>query len=255
MNMIAAVLYREFKIRTSSMMWLFYDLFVPIVYLLLFGIGFDRAMVHGIVAGGATISYNAFFLAGVLSMAGFGIAINTSYGLFVDRDNGIFYEFLTYPMTRQEFLVGKIVFNSLVSAVQAGLTIGLGAAFLGIPVRWELLPLAFAAVILGTAGWYFFLTVFALRIRRNDTFNTLLNVVYFVFMFSSSLFYPLDGLPAWLRGIAMANPLTWHTDVIRYLTIGLGVASSIALEALGFCLFLGASFTLAVRTLHDDIVK
>ena len=37
-------------------------------------------------------------------MAGFGIAIGTAWGFFTDRDNGIFYEFLTYPMGRGEFL-------------------------------------------------------------------------------------------------------------------------------------------------------
>jgi ABC-2 type transport system permease protein len=254
-SMILAVMYREFRIRTSSLTWLFYDLFVPLMYLLLFGIGLDRAMGSGVEIQGHAIGYNAFFLAGVLSMACFGIAINTSYGLFVDRDNGIFYEFLTYPMTRRQFLIGKILFNTLLSLVQALLTITLGALLLKITVRWEFIPLALIGVVLGTAGWFFFLSTFALRIHRNDVFNTFLNVVYFVLMFASSMFYPLDRLPAWLRTLSYANPLTWHTDVMRFATVGIGTASQIGLEGALYGVFLLFAFLFAVRTLQRGVLQ
>src|SRR5512135_932606 len=158
MNMILAVMYREYRIRSTSLTWLFYDLFMPLTYLLLFGIGLDRAFAGGITVDGGTVRYNAFFLSGVLSMACFGIAINTSYGFFVDRDNGIFYEFLTYPMTRSQFLVGKILFNCLLSILQAAITIFFGDLLLDIPVYLERLGLLLVAVILATAGWFFFLT-------------------------------------------------------------------------------------------------
>jgi ABC-2 type transport system permease protein len=255
MNMVFAVMYREFRIRTSSLTWLFYDLFVPLMYLLLFGLGLDRAMSSGFVLQGTPVPYNAFFLAGVLSMACFGIAINTAYGLFVDRDNGIFYEFLTYPMTRAEFLIGKILFNSLLSVVQSMLTITLGALLLGIPVLWHMLPLALAGAVVGTAGWFFFLSTFALRIHRNDIFNTILNVVYFLFMFASSIFYPLDRLPEWLRIVSYANPLTWHTDVMRLATVGIGIHSLVGIEAVMFVVFLLVCFVFAVRTLKSGVVR
>lgn len=253
--MILAVMYREFRIRTSSLTWMFFDLFMPLTYLLIFGIGLDRAFAGGVETPDGALGYTAFFLAGVLSMASFGIAINTSYGFFVDRDNGIFYEFLTYPMTRGQLLIGKILFNCLLSIVQGALTISLGVLLLDIPFRWEMSFWTFGGIVLGTAGWFFFLTIFALRIRRNDMFNTFLNVAYFLLMFASSLFYPVEGMPAWLRGISVANPLTWHTDVLRYSTVGVGDLGVILLEAAGFLIFLLISFWFAVRTLHHAILK
>ncbi len=255
MKMILAVMYREYRIRTTSLTWLFYDMFMPLTYLLLFGIGVDKAFAAGIMTGGGTVSYNAFFLAGVLSMACFGIAINTSYGFFVDRDNGIFYEFLTYPMTRGEFLVGKILFNCLLSLIQSTLTITIGVALLGIPVTWTRIGIVFAGIVAGTAGWFFFLASFALRIRRNDMFNTFINVAYFVLMFASSMFYPVDGMPVWLRSLSYANPVTWHTDVLRYATIGIGSLSTVLAEAAAFVAFLAISFGMAVRVLTRGVVK
>ncbi len=253
MTMIGAVMYREYRIRTTSLTWLFYDMFMPLTYLLIFGIGFNSAFPEGVTVDGMTLEYNAFFLAGVLSMAGFGIAINTAYGFFVDRDNGMFYEFLTYPMTRAEFLIGKIVFNCLLALLQAGFTIGIGAVVLDLTIRWELIGLVGLAQVLGTAGWFFFLTTFAIRIRRNDMFNTFINVAYFLLMFGSSLFYPLDALPVWLRTVAMLNPLTWHTDVLRFATVGAGSPGTVALEALGFLVFLAGTFALAVQTIRNPL--
>ncbi len=255
MRMILAVMYREYRIRTTSMTWLFYDLFMPLTYLLLFGIGLDKAFSAGITVGGSSHSYNAFFLAGVLSMACFGIGINTSYGFFVDRDNGIFYEFLTYPMTRGQFLIGKILFNAALSLTQGAITLTLGVLLLGIPLRLDLIGFALGGIVVGTAGWFFFLASFALRIRRNDMFNTFINVAYFVLMFASSMFYPLDAMPPWLRILSWLNPLTWHTDALRYATIGVGTLHIVLLEGVAYALFLLAAFWFAVRTLRSGILR
>lgn len=255
MNMILAVMYREFRIRTTSLTWAFFDLVMPLVYLLLFGLGLDRAFTGGIVSHGSVLSYKVFFLAGVLSMASFGIAINTSYGFFVDRDNGLFYEFLTYPMTRSQFLVGKILFNCLLSLGQCVATILAGYVVLAIDLNWGNAPFLIIGIMLGTAGWFFFLTPFALWIRRNDMFNTFINVVYFVLMFASSMFYPLDQLPSWLRVISYGNPLTWHTDVLRYAAVSIGSFHEVVIEATAFLGFLLVSFAVAVHTLHRGILR
>ncbi|MGH2568736.1 MAG: ABC transporter permease, partial [Bacteroidota bacterium] len=241
MQQILAVLYREFLIRTTSPLWLFFDLMLPLLYMLTFGVAFDKTVSAGMSHGGATVGYNAFFLAGVLSMSCFGTAINQSYGFFVDRDNGIFYEFLTYPMTRGQFLVGKIVFQAILAVVQCVLALLAAALLLDIPLKAEWLVFVFLAVMVGTAGWFFFLAIFAFLIRRNDMYNTVLNVGYFVLIFLSSMFYPLDNVPEWFRTMSYANPLTWLTDTLRFLTIGVGDFSTIGIEAVGFVLFLLAS--------------
>ncbi len=250
---ILAVMYREYKIRITSITWSSYDLAVPLFYLLFFGIGLNNAFSGGVTMGGARVPYNDFFLAGVIAMAGFGIAINVSYGFFVDRDNGIFYEFLTYPMTRGELLVGKILFSACITSIQALITLTIGGFALGIRARMEYLPLLLAANMVLTAGWFFALAIVALRIRRNDYFNAALNVLYFVLMFASSLFFPLDNSPAWLRTIAYANPMTWHADILRFLTIGAGTWDVLLPETIAYLLFASLALAGGIRTLKHDV--
>jgi ABC-2 type transport system permease protein len=253
MREIMAVVYREYLVRITGLTWMFFDLAVPLLYLLMFGVAFDRALGQGFAVGGQAISYNAFFLAGVLSMTCFGNALNTSYGFFIDRDNGILFEFLTYPMTRGQFLLGKILFQCVMTVLQSALTIFVSAVLLQVYVPWHAIPLILIAMIIGTAAWFFFLSIFAFLIRRNDTFNLVINVLYFVLMFLSSVFYPLERVPAWLRTVALLNPLSWHSDFLRFLTLGAGDLNVILLEIGGFCLFLVVSFWAAIRALQKTL--
>ncbi|MGH9788565.1 MAG: ABC transporter permease [Candidatus Acidiferrales bacterium] len=250
MSAIGAIFYRESKIRFTNLIWMFFDLFYPLAYFLLFGVMMSHALAAPLLSLG--VDYKAYFLAGVLGMASFGIATNTAWGLFTDRDNGIFYEMLTYPMSRGQFLVGKVLFNVLLAVLQAALTVGLGAALLRQPVRPEGLPLLLVGMMGGTAGWFFFFAIFALRIRRNDLFNTITNLFYFVFLFCSSIFYPLDPLPGWFRAVALVNPLTWQVDILRYATIGLGEPGTVLLEGAAFAVFSVVAFAYAIRCLKQQ---
>jgi ABC-2 type transport system permease protein len=248
-NALAAVMTREAKIRATNLLFIFWDLLYPLGYLLVFGVGINASLGF---SGGGAVGYNEFFLAGVLAMASFGIAANTSWSFFLDRDNGIFYEMLTYPMSRSEYLLGKVLFNVLIAVLQTVITVVLAALLLDVPLRARGWPLLALGMIVGTAGWFFFYAVFALRIRRNDAFNTVTSIFYFVFLFASSMFYPLEPLPAAYRVIAYANPITWHVDVLRYATIGLGDPSRIALESAAFCGFTVVSFGVAVAALRQQ---
>jgi ABC-type multidrug transport system permease subunit len=66
------------------------------------------------------------------------------------------------------------------------------------------------------------------------------------------MFYPLEPLPAAFRAIALANPVTWHVDVMRYATIGLGDPRRIAIEAGCFLAFTVVSFVTALYVLRRE---
>ena len=248
MNALGAVMYREGKIRATNLTFIFWDLFYPLGYLLVFGVGMTEGM--SLRVPGMEGNYNAFFLAGVLGMASFGIASNTAWSFFMDRDNGIFYEMLTYPMTRAHYLLGKVLFNLVVAIGQAAITVLLARWILGVAILIDRLPLLTAAVAVGTAGWFFFYAIFALVIRRNDAFNTVTSVFYFLFLFASSMFYPIEPLPRLFRALAIVNPITWQVDVMRYATINTGEPWRIAAQAAAFLAFTFVAFAGALWALR-----
>jgi ABC-2 type transport system permease protein len=248
-NGLAAIFYRDWRQRITNLGFVFWDLFVPVAYLLLFGLGFERTFGEQFAINGAKIPYADFFLAGVLAMTTFGIALNTSWGFFMDKDSGIFYELLTYPITRRQFLFGKILFNVLLSATGALLAILLGALALDVSIRWLWLPVTILVVMCTTAGWFFFLSVPAIRFDRMDSFNTFNSAAYILLMFLSTMFYPIDSLPTWFRTIAWLNPMTWQVDVLRYSLLGIGSTTVVLVEFACFMAFTFICLSLAVRTI------
>ena len=250
MAALSAMLYRETRIRVTNLTLIFWDVCYPLAYLFVFGVGMTQAI--GAPFGGGSVDYNSFFLAGVLGMASFGVAANTSWTFFMDRDNGIFFEMLTYPMSRVDYLSGKFLFTVGLTLIQTLLTLALADLTLGIRVRWDLLPLLVLTVVVGTMGWAAFYSIFALSTRRNDVFNAVTSIFYFVFLFASSIFYPLDTLPAWFRVAGLMNPITWQVDVMRYATIGVGDPRMLVWEAVAFVVFTVGSFWWCLRALRHQ---
>jgi ABC-2 type transport system permease protein len=248
MTAINAMVYREAKIRATNLVFIFWDVFYPLGYMLVFGVGVNAALGSPLVGEG--VDYNAFFLASVLGMASFGIASNTSWSFFLDRDNGIFFEMLTYPLSRSAYMLGKVLFTLLVSLVQTLITVALATVLFHIHLRWDRMPLLLSVMIVGTAGWFFLYAIFALSTRRNDIFNTVTSILYFVLLFASNLFYPLEPLPKWFRAAALANPITWQIDCLRWATIGVGNAQLVVMESIAFIVFAAASFLYAARCLQ-----
>lgn len=250
MNAVSAVFYRDFRQRMTNVSLVFWDLLAPLAYLVLFGIGFDRMMGQASVVTGQPFGYTAFLVPGVLAMVAFGIGLNTSWGFFMDKDSGIVYELLTYPITRPQILLGKVAFNVLLALIGSVMVIALAAVALDVPVHWQSLPLVVLVTVISTAAWFFMFTAWAISIDRMDAYNAVASALYILLMFFSSMFYPLEGVPAWFRIISYLNPLTWQVDLLRFCMLGLGERGMLLIEGIALTAFTAACMGFANRALN-----
>ncbi len=249
MNYVLAIALRDVRIRLSNPVLPLWDVLVPVVYLLVFG----SSLEHWIGAAGSGLDYPRFFLGGVLSMVSFGIVFNSSYAFFEDLQSGIFHEMLTYPFARWEMLVGKLLFNGAFALVGVAVCMAAGYGFLHIavpPAAWA--PIAFWSV-LGTAGWYFLFTWLALNLRGFNAYHTTTSALYLVLMFVSNLFYPTQQLPAAVRWMAWANPVTWQTDLLRHYTYPAAETPYLGIETAAFIVIVLLTFWLANHKLNGTI--
>jgi ABC-2 type transport system permease protein len=250
MKAIAAVFYRDYRQRITNVGFVFWDLFVPLAYLALFGMGFERGFGSALIVEGQAVDYISFLLPGVIAMITFTVALNASWGFFMDKDSGIFFELLTYPVTRRQILIGKIGFNVLLSLISFFLVLALSIGMMDVEVRPDLLPLTVLTLVITTAGWFFLFSIFAIRLKRMDSFNTVTSAAYIMLMFVSTMFYPIDNMPGWFRAAAYLNPMTWQVDVLRFSLTGTGDASRIALEGIAFGVFTIIALISAGRALN-----
>jgi len=250
MNGAGAIFYRDYRQRITNKTLVIWDLLAPLAYLLLFGSGFERMIGDGLTVDGRPFGYTTFLVAGVIAMVTFSVAMNSSWSFFVDKESGIAQELLTYPITREHILIGKIGFNVVVVLIGSAAVIALGALVLGTPVRWGSLPLLTLVTVVATGGWFFVFSACAIGLSRMDVFYAVTSAAFIILMFFSSMFYPLSDVPRWFQIIAYLNPLTWQTDVTRFALLGVGTAETLLYEGSALAVFCIACLILAVRALN-----
>ncbi|MFC6841590.1 ABC transporter permease [Xanthomonas theicola] len=253
MSGIGAVFYRDYRQRRNNLTLIIWDLLAPLAYLLLFGVGFERMMGGTLRLDGQQLGYTAFLVAGVISMVTFSVAMNSSWSFFSDKESGIAQELLTYPVRREHILIGKIGFNVAMVLLGSIIVVALAAMLLHVPVRWSRLPILALAIVTATAGWFFVFSACAIAISRMDVFYGVTSAAFLIFMFFSSIFYPLSGVPAWFKGLAYANPLTWQTDLTRFALLGTGDPTTMLYEGAALIAFCAVCLVVAVRYLNRGV--
>jgi ABC-2 type transport system permease protein len=181
----------------------------PFMWLLLVGTGYNAI---ARLEGG--LPYQAYVFPGVVAMAALFGGMLTAVSTVYDREFGMLRLMLASPAGPAAVLLGRALAATLIGLLQGGIV--LAVAPLVLPVtgeRWLLALGALAAVaaMSATLG-----LLVAARLRSVENFAGIINVILFPLLFLSGALYPTAGLPAALRAVARANPVTYAVDLHRH---------------------------------------
>jgi ABC-2 type transport system permease protein len=162
-----------------------------------------------------TGNYLDFIVPGILVMTMLSSSLNGGTLLMFDKILGFLNKFLALPTPRESILLGKILFITIRGAIQATIILVI-AIFIGATI---LPPAQYGMIYLILLLFGFLMsacaTTIALHLGDHDSyaaFNTMISMPLF---FTSSALMPYDVMPAWLRTIAHANPLSYAIDAVR----------------------------------------
>lgn len=191
----------------------------PVLWLVIFGQVFSQ--VRGIPIGG--ISYLAFMTPGILAQSVLFSAIFYGIAVIWERDLGIVQKLLVSPAPRGALVLGKALSAGLRGLVQA-LIVYLVAFMLNIDLRWEVGAVlqVVLGVLLGACIFSTFSLIIACIVKTRERFMGIGQVLTMPLFFASNAIYPLEMMPAWLKAIAVFNPLTYLVDVLRHAMIAGG---------------------------------
>jgi ABC-2 type transport system permease protein len=189
----------------------------PLMFLFVFGSGLSRSM--GSLAGSAAnIDFEQFIFPGVIAMNVFFAAIFNGISLVYDREFGLLKEVLVAPVSRSAIAFGKTLGGATVATVQ-GTLVFVFAPLVGVRLTpmlvlkmWPLMFVAaFALAAMGVA--------MAARMGSTESFQLVNQFVTFPLMFLSGIFFPLQGLPAWMNAVVKVNPISYAVDPLRRLVL------------------------------------
>jgi ABC transporter DrrB family efflux protein len=190
----------------------------PIMFVLLFAFVFGGA-IEGSLPGG--VSYVDFLLPGIFIQAAAFRSTQTAVGLAEDLDRGVIDRFRSMPIARAAVLVGRtaadLLRNVFVTLLMAGVGYLIGFRFRAGPfdaVGAVLVVLAFGFAL----SWIF--TFVGLAVRGAEAAQSAGFVAIFPLVFASSVFVPVETMPAGLEWFANVSPVTASVDAARALSIG-----------------------------------
>ena len=195
----------------------------PIMFLVVvFGAGFNRIV--GPMTEG--VDFIQFMYPGILSMTVVMSSMFSGMSIVWDREFGFLKEILVAPISRSGIVLGKALGGSVTAMLQGVILLTL-APFLGIHLTALMVVKYIFLVLLlslSLSGMGIFV---ATRMRSQQGFQMVMNLLIFPLIFLSGVFFPVDNVSPWLQMIAKLNPLTYGVDAIRQVFLsgdaGLGV--------------------------------
>jgi ABC-2 type transport system permease protein len=207
---------RQLRLSLRNPVWVVIGLIQPILYLAFFG-PLLRGMtgLPGFPAGNAWQVYVPGLLVqlGLFGSAFVGFAIIGEWRL------GIIERMRVTPVSRLALLLGRVLRDVLVLLVQAVVLVGAGVAFgLRAPLVGIFIGLGF--VVLLSVSLSSLSYAAGLVTKSEDAFAPLLNMITVPLMLLSGLLLPMSLAPAWLDGLARANPFRYIVDAMREVFLG-----------------------------------
>jgi len=217
----------------------------PLLWLFIFG----TALQHNHALSGGSGDYRAYLAPGVMAQAALFVAIFFGLGVIWERDVGQLQRLLATPLPRLGIVLGKAT-GAAIRALAQAVVLLIVIAIARISIHWSVQGVvgAIALLLLGTAGFACLSMILASLVKTRERFMGIGQLVVMPLFFASSALYPLAIMPAWLRVLAHANPLSYEVHGMRDLLLGISAGGWLWLDFAVMSSFLVVTAVVAAKT-------
>lgn len=223
----------------------------PLLYMLFFlpSLG---GLLGAIQYKGEQISYLAFVLPGMLVMNAFLLGQFAGIPVRLEKRTGELELLFSLPLPRWKILLSKTVSMAVRACVANIIIVLIGYTLVINTIRLNPLGLLLAVLcsIIPAIMWAFISIGVALIDIEEGAFTVILNVVSGPLFYASSIFYPLESVPAALQVLARLNPLTYATNLSRELLLANSVPT---IDLLLLLCFLAGSAALSIPLFNRSV--
>jgi ABC transporter DrrB family efflux protein len=164
-------------------------------------------------------------------------------------------------MARSAVLAGRTLSDLVRSALTLTLMLAVGLA---IGFRWQTSLLgvlgALAVGLVFGYAWSWVMGLLGLVVRTAEAVQAAVFMVVFPLAFTSSVFVPIQTMPAWLRPFAANQPITVVSNALRGLVLGQGalppgrtITGQVALALLWAAAITAVFAPLAIRSYRRTV--
>ncbi|MGI2335615.1 MAG: ABC transporter permease [Dehalogenimonas sp.] len=214
--------YRELLRFLSNRTRLISSFTMPVLLLIVFSAGFSNT-IGALIPG---VNFTQFMYPGIIAMTAFQVSLMSGLTIVWDREFGFLKEVLVAPLPRGGIIAGKAIGTAVIALFQ-GLIMLLLAPFLDVSIDVALVIQLIPVLVLISLTFSGLGLLLGSRMRSQQGFQMVMQVLLLPLMFASGVFFPLGNVPAWLGALSKVNPLTYGADAVRQLFLGAPSADSI----------------------------
>lgn len=207
---VVRLVFRNFR-ASLDREFLVIQLVLPLFFI--FVAGFGYTLIVPTVQG---VSYETFLATGAVAMTVMSSSMLSGTMIWFDRNFGMFEQILMGPFTRLQYVL-SVVLTVIVTGLISAFVIFLVSLTVARNVNLDLPSLAALTgyLILGSLFFGNFGILVSLRVKSSEALAASMNLMFFLFIFLSSVFYPSYSKYLILRIIFQINPLTYVADLVR----------------------------------------
>lgn len=215
MNAMVRLVYRNLRANLDKAS-LFFELILPLFFIFVQGVAVSGIVQPFDIGNGKIVSYSLFLAAGAVTLTVINGGTNAGTQLWYDRRHGMFEQILMGPFTRAHYIL-SIIIVTLIKGMAASTLVFLFAlpVLSGISITFQAALLTGLALFLGTMFFGAFAVTLSVRLKSSQAFQVVSSVAFFIFLFTSSVFFPADRAPDHIKIVSLLNPLTYTTDIFR----------------------------------------
>jgi len=244
------VFWRNFVVfRKTWLANIMFNFVEPLLYLGAMGLGLG-AYVPSIEG----LSYLQFIAPGIIaSSAMWATASECTYDSFTRMHyQKIYHALIVTPISLEEIVLGELLFGTfkgvlygtVILLVETALGLILSPLSLFIPLVLALSCFTFAELSMIWTG----------LVPKIDTFSYYFTLVITPMFLFSGIFFPIQGMPSFARGLAFFSPLYHTVELIRSLTLG-QVPTTLWLHILWLIVFSVLLFYPPIYLLKQRLLK
>jgi ABC-2 type transport system permease protein len=219
----------------------------------LLGLGAHNPVLIDAIYG--DIQYLQFFGVGVIMMA---IFTSTMFGggiaLIKDRENGIHEGYLVTPVKRSSIIFG-IISSGTVRAFIAGFTIfWIDLLITGITLQsFQDFLLVLLVILIACVGVTSLVVSFASRFASQQEYSSVIAFLNLILFMTSCAFYPVIGMPGWLRWITVINPEYYGIHALRSIILRNQGLNVIGIDLIALLIFSTTMIILGIVTFRRTL--
>lgn len=228
------------RLRRTPEQWI--DVLIaPFLFTFMFAYLFGGAL------AGSVSEYLPQLIPAIIAQGVIQASVVTGTQLREDMDTGVFDRFRSMPIARIAPLAGALLTDTIRYFVMAALTM-----IMGIVIGWRPgggIYIAVALALVITTAWAisWIWALLGVTARTASTVNGVGMMVMMPMVFLSNAFVPTETLPAWLKTVADANPISHLITALRELMNDGHFGSDVAWTLVGCAVIVAIFAPLAVR--------